>query len=78
MKRFQQAMIKTSEWANKNQAASGAILTKYTKIAAAPDMKRSLYGTKLDGYAAADRRVGEIRRAHEDVPRSDLIAAEAR
>jgi NitT/TauT family transport system substrate-binding protein len=80
VKRFQQAMIKTSEWANKNQAASGAILTKYTKITAAPNMKRSLYGTKIDGPSMqplvdASAKYGVLTKTF---PAGDMIAAEAR
>jgi NitT/TauT family transport system substrate-binding protein len=78
VKRFQQAMVKTSEWANKNQAASGTILTKYTKIAAAPNMKRSLYGTKLDGMQPlidASAKYGVLTKTF---PANDMIAAEAR
>ena len=78
VKRFQQAMVKTSEWANKNQAASGAILTKYTKIAAAPNMKRSLYGTRLDGMQPlidASAKYGVLTKSF---PASELIAPEAR
>jgi NitT/TauT family transport system substrate-binding protein len=78
VKRFQQAMVKTSEWANKNQAASGAILTKYTKIAASPNMKRSIYGTKLDGMQPlidASAKYGVLAKTFSA---NDMIAAEAR
>jgi NitT/TauT family transport system substrate-binding protein len=78
VKRFQQAMVKTSEWANKNQTASGAILTKYTKIAAAPSMKRSLYGTKLDVMQPlidASAKYGVLAKTFAA---NDMIAAEAK
>ena len=48
VKRFSKAMSQTAEWANKNQAASGEMLTKYTKIQVAPGMKRTIYADKLD------------------------------
>ena len=48
VKRFSKAMSQTAEWANKNQAASGEMLTKYTKIEVAPGMKRTVYADKLD------------------------------
>ena len=48
VKRFSKAMSQTAEWANKNQAASGVMLTKYTKIEVAPGMKRTVYADKLD------------------------------
>jgi NitT/TauT family transport system substrate-binding protein len=47
VKRFSKAMSQTAEWANKNQAASGELLTKYTKIEVAPNMKRAVYADKL-------------------------------
>jgi NitT/TauT family transport system substrate-binding protein len=80
VKRFQAVMEKTSAWANKNQAASGAILTKYTKIAASPNMKRSLYGTKLDGPSMqplvdASAKYGVLTKTF---PAADMIAVEAR
>ena len=78
VKRFQQAMIKTAEWANKNQTASGAILAKYTKIITTPGMKRSLYGTKLDGMQPlidASAKYGVLTKSF---PASDMIAPEAK
>jgi NitT/TauT family transport system substrate-binding protein len=48
VKKFSKAMTQTAEWANKNQAASGVLLTKYTKIEVAPGMKRTVYADKLD------------------------------
>jgi NitT/TauT family transport system substrate-binding protein len=47
VKRFSKAMSQTADWANKNQAASGELLTKYTKIEVAPNMKRAVYADKL-------------------------------
>jgi NitT/TauT family transport system substrate-binding protein len=81
VKRFQQAMIKTSAWANKNQAASGAILLKYTKIEAAKDMKRALYGTKVDTgliqpLIDASAKYGVLSKG--TFPATELIAPEAR
>ena len=38
----------TAGWANKNQSESGAMLTKYTKITVAPNMKRTIYADKLE------------------------------
>ena len=48
VKRFSKAMSQTAVWANKNQAASGEMLTKYTQIAVAPGMKRTVYADKLE------------------------------
>jgi NitT/TauT family transport system substrate-binding protein len=78
VKRFQQAMIKTSVWANKHQAASGAVLTKYTKIAAAPGMRRSLYGTRLDGMQPLIDAAAKYGVLAKTFPANDMIAAEAR
>ncbi|HEV8020234.1 MAG TPA: ABC transporter substrate-binding protein [Candidatus Lustribacter sp.] len=47
VKRFAKAISQTADWANKNQSESAALLTKYTKIAVAPDMKRTIYAGKL-------------------------------
>jgi NitT/TauT family transport system substrate-binding protein len=48
VKRFSKAMSQTADWANKNQAASAEMLTKYTKIEVAPGMKRTVYADKLE------------------------------
>ncbi len=48
VKRFSKAMSQTADWANKNQAASAVLLTKYTKIEVAPGMKRTVYADKLE------------------------------
>lgn len=48
VKRFSKAITQTAQWANKNQALSGEMLTKYTKIQVAPGMKRTIYAEKLD------------------------------
>ena len=47
--RFAAAMRETAQWANKNQAASGLILQKYTKIdpAVLATMSRSQYADRL-------------------------------
>jgi NitT/TauT family transport system substrate-binding protein len=78
VKRFQQAMIKTANWANKNQTASGAILTKYTKIPAAPNMRRSVYGTKLDGMQPLIDASAKYGVLGKTFAANDMIAAEAR
>ncbi len=48
VKRFSKTMSQAAEWANKNQSASGVMLTKYTKIEVASGMKRTIYADKLD------------------------------
>ena len=48
VKRFEKAMYATAAWANKNQAASGELATKYTKIVVAPNMKRTIFADKMD------------------------------
>jgi NitT/TauT family transport system substrate-binding protein len=80
VKRFAKAISQTAVWANKNQSATGEMLTKYTKIVAAPGMKRTIYADKLtpslvqpliDGSA----KYGIIKTAF---PAADIIAPEAR
>ena len=72
-------MYATAAWANKNQAASGELATKYTKIVVAPNMKRTIFADKIDPglHAAADRRLGRNQRARQNVPGQDLVAPEA-
>jgi NitT/TauT family transport system substrate-binding protein len=80
VKRFSKAIAQTAEWANKNQSATGEMLTKYTKIVAAPGMKRTIYADKLtpslvqpliDGSA----KYGIIKTTF---PAADIIAPELR
>jgi NitT/TauT family transport system substrate-binding protein len=80
VKRFAKAISQTAVWANKNQSATGEMLTKYTKIVAAPGMKRTIYADKLtpslvqpliDGSA----KYGIIKTTF---PAADIIAPEAR
>ena len=80
VKRFQKSMAVTAAWANKNQAASGALLTKYTQIVVEPGMKRTVYAEKLDPALIqplidASAKYGAI---GSTFPALDLIAPEAR
>jgi NitT/TauT family transport system substrate-binding protein len=80
VKAFQKAMAASAMWANKNRAASGAILNKYTKIVVEPAMKRTTYGVKLEPALMqplidAAAKFGAIATAF---PAADLIAAEAK
>jgi NitT/TauT family transport system substrate-binding protein len=80
VKRFQRAMAESAAWANKNQAASGALLTKYTQIVVEPGMKRTVYAEKLDPAQIqplidASAKYGAI---GASFPAADLIAPEAR
>jgi NitT/TauT family transport system substrate-binding protein len=80
VKRFQSAMIKTAQWANKNQATSAPLLTKYTKIVVAPGMRRAVYAERLDGalmqpLVDASAKFGVLKSAF---PAGDMIAAEAK
>jgi NitT/TauT family transport system substrate-binding protein len=80
VKRFQRAMTLSAAWANKNQAASGALLTKYTQIVVEPGMKRTVYAEKLDPAMIqplidASAKYGAI---SAPFPAIDLIAPEAR
>lgn len=47
-KRFVAAIDDAGRWANHNQAASGKILEKYTKIRITPGMKRVVFSEKFD------------------------------
>jgi NitT/TauT family transport system substrate-binding protein len=80
VKRFQKAMALSAAWANKNQAASGALLTKYTQIIVEPTMKRTVYAEKLDPAQIqplidASAKYGILKASF---PAIDLIAPEAR
>jgi NitT/TauT family transport system substrate-binding protein len=80
VKRFQRAMAESAAWANKNQAASAALLTKYTQIVVEPGMKRTVYAEKLDPAQIqplidASAKYGAI---GASFPAVDLIAPEAR
>lgn len=80
VKRFQRAMAATAAWANKNQAASAELLTKYTKIIVEPTMKRTIYAEKLDPSQLqplidASAKYGVLKASF---PAIDLIAPEAR
>ncbi len=48
VKRFVSATIEAGVWANSHHAESAKILEKYTKITVLPQMKRSIYATKLE------------------------------
>ncbi len=80
VKRFAKAMAQTAAWANKNQAASGEMLTKYTKIVVAPGMKRTIYADNLapalvQPLIDASAKYGIIKATF---PANDIIAPEAR
>jgi NitT/TauT family transport system substrate-binding protein len=79
VKRFAKAMTQTAQWANKNQAASGEMLTKYTKIVVAPGMKRTIYADKLEPALVqplidASAKYGITKATF---PAKDVIAADA-
>ena len=79
VKRFQKAMYATAAWANKNQAASGELATKYTKIVFTPGMKRTIFAEKMDPALMqplidASAKYGAIPKAF---PAKDFIAPEA-
>jgi NitT/TauT family transport system substrate-binding protein len=79
VKRFQKAMYQSAAWANKNRAASAQVLTKATKIAVEPGMRRATYGEKLDPALIqplidAAAKYGPLKPAF---PASELIAANA-
>jgi NitT/TauT family transport system substrate-binding protein len=80
VKRFQRAMSDAAAWANRNQAASGDLLTKYTQIIVEPGMRRSVYAEKLDPAQIqplidASAKYGALKASF---PAGDLIAPEAR
>jgi NitT/TauT family transport system substrate-binding protein len=80
VKRFQKAMFTTAAWANKNQAASAILATKYTKIVVAPGMKRTIFAEKLQPALIqplidASAKYGAI---GKPFPANDFIAPEAR
>jgi NitT/TauT family transport system substrate-binding protein len=80
VKRFAKAMAQTAAWANKNQAASGELVTKYTKIVFEPGMKRTIFAEKLDPAMVqplidGSAKYGIIKTAF---PANDIIAPEAR
>jgi len=79
VKRFAKAMVQTAHWANKNQAASGEMLTKYTKIVVAPGMKRTIYAEKLDPALVQPLIDGSAKYGitKSTFPAKDLIAPEA-
>ncbi len=79
VKRFQKAMAQTAAWANTQQSESGALITKYTKVAVSPTMARTVFALKLDGAMIqplidASARYGAIPKAFAA---KDLIAPNA-
>ncbi len=79
VKRFEKAMYATAAWANKNQAASGVLATKYTKIVVAPNMKRTIFADKMDPglmqpLIDASAKYGVLTKTF---PAKDFIAPEA-
>jgi len=79
VKRFEKAMYATAAWANKNQAASGVLATKYTKIVVSPGMKRTLFADKMDPAQMqplidASAKYGAI---NKTFPAKDFIAPDA-
>jgi len=80
VRRFQKAMYASAVWANKNHAASAESLTRATKIAVVPGMRRATYGEKLDPALIqplidATAKYGPLKTAF---PATELIAPEAR
>ena len=47
VRKFADVIVKTSRWANANQAQSGVILEKYTQTPVPPGAARALYGERL-------------------------------
>ena len=80
VKRFSKAMSQTAVWANKNQAASGEMLTKYTKIAVVPGMKRTIYAEKLDPALVQPLIDGAAKYGitKATFPATDIISPDAR
>jgi NitT/TauT family transport system substrate-binding protein len=80
VKRFEKAMVQTADWANKNQAASAEILTKYTKIEVTPGMKRAVYADKLTPALVQPLIDGAAKYGitKKSFPANDIIAPEAR
>jgi NitT/TauT family transport system substrate-binding protein len=80
VKRFSKAISQTAQWANKNQAASAEMLTKYTKIEVAPGMKRTVYAEKLEPALVQPLIDGAAKYGitKKTFPASDIIAPDAR
>ena len=75
--RFASAMHATAQWANKNQAASGIILQKYTKIdpALVSTMSRSQYADHLSTFTLQPIvDLAAKYKAFPAFPAADLIA----
>jgi NitT/TauT family transport system substrate-binding protein len=80
VKRYQNAMSVTAQWANKNRTASAQILEKATKIVVRPTMYRTTYGEKFEPALMqplidATAKYGTLKGTF---PAIDLIALEAR
>jgi len=80
VKRFSKAMSQAGVWANKNQAESGTMLTKYMKIAVVPGMKRTIYAAKLDPALVQPLIDGAAKYGitKATFPATDIISPDAR